>query len=88
MTEMELREVPAMPLLPRLVSPEELRNALGDERVRVFDATVFLRRAADGARAASRAASTCRGTAWLTRRRISSPAEVRESQPVRYPGQA
>jgi len=48
MTEMELREVPAMPLLPRLVSPEELRNALGDERVRVFDATVFLRRAADG----------------------------------------
>ncbi len=37
-----------MPLLPRLVSPEELRDALGDERVRVFDATVFLRRAADG----------------------------------------
>jgi thiosulfate/3-mercaptopyruvate sulfurtransferase len=37
-----------MPLLPRLVRPEELRDALGDERVRVFDATVFLRRAADG----------------------------------------
>ena len=26
-----------MPLLPPLVSPEELRDALGDERVRVFD---------------------------------------------------
>jgi thiosulfate/3-mercaptopyruvate sulfurtransferase len=37
-----------MPLLPALVSPEELRAALGDERVRVFDATVFLRRAVDG----------------------------------------
>jgi thiosulfate/3-mercaptopyruvate sulfurtransferase len=37
-----------MPLLPQLVSAEELRDALGDERVRVFDATVFLRRAADG----------------------------------------
>jgi len=37
-----------MPLLPRLVSPEELRDVLGDERVRVFDATVFLRRAVDG----------------------------------------
>ena len=37
-----------MPLLPQLVSPEELRDALGDERVRVFDATVFLRRAVDG----------------------------------------
>jgi thiosulfate/3-mercaptopyruvate sulfurtransferase len=37
-----------MPLLPSLVSPEELRHALGDERVRVFDATVFLRRAVDG----------------------------------------
>jgi thiosulfate/3-mercaptopyruvate sulfurtransferase len=37
-----------MPLLPSLVSPEELRDALGDERVRVFDATVFLRRAVDG----------------------------------------
>jgi thiosulfate/3-mercaptopyruvate sulfurtransferase len=37
-----------MPLLPPLVSPEELRDALGDDRVRVFDATVFLRRAADG----------------------------------------
>jgi thiosulfate/3-mercaptopyruvate sulfurtransferase len=36
-----------MPLLPPLVSPEELRDALGDERVRVFDATVFLRRAVD-----------------------------------------
>src|SRR6478609_366052 len=41
---MRPREVPAMPLLPRLVSPD----ALGDERVRVFDATVFLRRAVDG----------------------------------------
>jgi len=37
-----------MPLLPQLVSPGELRDALGDERVRVFDATVFLRRAVDG----------------------------------------
>ena len=37
-----------MPLLPSLVSPDELRDALGDERVRVFDATVFLRRAVDG----------------------------------------
>ena len=37
-----------MPLLPRLVSPTDLRDALGDERVRVFDATVFLRRAVDG----------------------------------------
>jgi thiosulfate/3-mercaptopyruvate sulfurtransferase len=37
-----------MPLLPPLVSPEELRDALGDSRVRVFDATVFLRRAAAG----------------------------------------
>ena len=37
-----------MPLLPSLVSPEEIRDALGDERVRVFDATVFLRRAVDG----------------------------------------
>jgi len=26
-----------MPLRPPLVSPEELRDALGDERVRVFD---------------------------------------------------
>src|ERR1700734_772411 len=42
------QEVSAMPLLPSLVSPEELRDALGDERVRVFDATVFLRRAVDG----------------------------------------
>ena len=37
-----------MPLLPPLVSQEELRAALGDERVRVFDATVFLRRAVPG----------------------------------------
>jgi thiosulfate/3-mercaptopyruvate sulfurtransferase len=37
-----------MPLLPPLVSPEELRDALGDGRVRVFDTTVFLRRAAGG----------------------------------------
>src|ERR1700722_13390737 len=37
-----------MPLLPPLVSPGELRDALGDSRVRVFDATVFLRRAAAG----------------------------------------
>ncbi|HET9974312.1 MAG TPA: rhodanese-like domain-containing protein, partial [Streptosporangiaceae bacterium] len=38
-----------MPLLPQLVSPGKLRGALGDERVRVFDATVFLRRAVEGA---------------------------------------
>jgi thiosulfate/3-mercaptopyruvate sulfurtransferase len=40
-----------MALLPPLVSQEELRAALGDERaghVRVFDATVFLRRAVPG----------------------------------------
>jgi thiosulfate/3-mercaptopyruvate sulfurtransferase len=37
-----------MPLLPPLVSPEELRDVLGAERVRVLDATVFLRRAVDG----------------------------------------
>jgi thiosulfate/3-mercaptopyruvate sulfurtransferase len=37
-----------MPLLPPLVSPEELREALGDARVRVFDATVFLRRPVGG----------------------------------------
>ena len=37
-----------MPLLPPLVSPEELRDTLGDERVRVFDTTVFLRRPAGG----------------------------------------
>ena len=37
-----------MPLLPPLISPGELRDALGDEWVRVFDATVFLRRAAEG----------------------------------------
>ena len=37
-----------MPLLPPLVSPEELRDALGDERVRVFDTTVFLRRPVGG----------------------------------------
>ena len=37
-----------MPLLPPLVSPEGLRDALGDERVRVFDTTVFLRRAVGG----------------------------------------
>jgi thiosulfate/3-mercaptopyruvate sulfurtransferase len=37
-----------MRLLPLLVSPEELRDVLGDEHVRVFDATVFLRRAVDG----------------------------------------
>jgi thiosulfate/3-mercaptopyruvate sulfurtransferase len=37
-----------MPLLPPLIGPGELRDALGDERVRVFDATVFLRRATAG----------------------------------------
>ena len=37
-----------MSMLPRLVSPEKLRDVLGDEHVRVFDATVFLRRAAAG----------------------------------------
>ena len=36
------------PLLPPLVAPEELRDASGDDRVRVFDATVFLRRAVPG----------------------------------------
>jgi thiosulfate/3-mercaptopyruvate sulfurtransferase len=36
-----------MSLLPPLVSPEKLRGALGDGRVRVFDATVFLRRPED-----------------------------------------
>src|ERR1700759_5035378 len=48
MTEIGAREVSEMPVLPPLVSPEELRGALDDERVRVFDATVFLRRAVDG----------------------------------------
>jgi thiosulfate/3-mercaptopyruvate sulfurtransferase len=37
-----------MPLLPPLVSPGELRDRLGDERVRVFDTTVFLRRPVGG----------------------------------------
>ena len=40
-----------MPLLPPLVSQQDLRAALGDERagrVRVFDATVFLRRRVPG----------------------------------------
>ena len=37
-----------MPLLAPLVSPEELRDAAGDDRVRVFDATVFLRREVPG----------------------------------------
>ena len=37
-----------MPLLPPLVSPGELRDVLGDERVRVFDTTVFLRRPVGG----------------------------------------
>jgi thiosulfate/3-mercaptopyruvate sulfurtransferase len=37
-----------MSLLPPLVSQEELRASLGDERVRVFDATVFLRRQVPG----------------------------------------
>jgi hypothetical protein len=40
-----------MPLLPSLVSRRDLRAALGDERagrVRVFDATVFLRRQVPG----------------------------------------
>ena len=48
MTEIGAREVSEMPLLPPLVSPEELRGALDDERVRVFDTTVFLRRAVEG----------------------------------------
>jgi hypothetical protein len=48
MTEICAREVSEMPLLPPLISPEELRGALDDERVRVFDTTVFLRRAVDG----------------------------------------
>jgi thiosulfate/3-mercaptopyruvate sulfurtransferase len=33
-----------MSALPPLVSPEELQHLLGDERLRVFDATVYLRR--------------------------------------------
>ena len=37
-----------MSLLTPLVSPEELRDAAGDDRVRVFDATVFLRREVPG----------------------------------------
>ena len=37
-----------MPLLPQLVSPEEPRGALSDERMRVFDVIVFLRRAVNG----------------------------------------
>ena len=37
-----------MPVLPPLVSPEELQSLLGDERLRIFDATVFLRREVDG----------------------------------------
>jgi thiosulfate/3-mercaptopyruvate sulfurtransferase len=37
-----------MPLLAPLVSPGELRDAVGDARVRVFDATVFLRRDVPG----------------------------------------
>jgi 3-mercaptopyruvate sulfurtransferase SseA len=48
MTRMLTQEVAEMPLLPSLVSLTELRDTLGDERVRVFDATVFLRRAVDG----------------------------------------
>jgi thiosulfate/3-mercaptopyruvate sulfurtransferase len=37
-----------MSLLPPLVSPEQLRDALDDDRVRMFDATVFLRREVAG----------------------------------------
>jgi thiosulfate/3-mercaptopyruvate sulfurtransferase len=37
-----------MALLPPLASPEELRDTAGDKRVRVFDATVFLRRDVPG----------------------------------------
>jgi len=37
-----------MSLLPPLVSPEELRGARGDDRIRVFDATVFLHREVAG----------------------------------------
>jgi thiosulfate/3-mercaptopyruvate sulfurtransferase len=33
-----------VPVLPALVSPEELADHLGDESIRIFDATVFLRR--------------------------------------------
>src|SRR5262249_33597523 len=47
-TEIDAREVSEMPLLPPLVSPSELRDVLGNERVRVFDATVFLRRPPGG----------------------------------------
>ncbi len=72
-----------MPLLPTLVSPEELRGALGDERVRVFDATVILRRAVDGgpytvhSGRAGYAQRTSPGPGSLT-----SPA----SCPIRRPG--
>jgi thiosulfate/3-mercaptopyruvate sulfurtransferase len=37
-----------MSLLPPLVGPEELRDVLDNDRVRVFDATVFLRREVAG----------------------------------------
>jgi thiosulfate/3-mercaptopyruvate sulfurtransferase len=37
-----------MSLLPPLVSPDELRDATGDDSIRVFDATVFLRREVAG----------------------------------------
>jgi 3-mercaptopyruvate sulfurtransferase SseA len=36
------------PLLAPLVSPDELSLVLGDERVRIFDATVFLVREVHG----------------------------------------
>ena len=37
-----------MPVFPPLVSPEELLDLLGDERLRIFDATVVLSRAVAG----------------------------------------
>ena len=37
-----------MPVFPPLVSPEELLGLLGDERLRIFDATVVLSRAVAG----------------------------------------
>jgi thiosulfate/3-mercaptopyruvate sulfurtransferase len=37
-----------MPAFPQLVSPEELLGQLGDDRLRIFDATVVLAREVDG----------------------------------------
>jgi hypothetical protein len=83
-----------MPLLPPLVSPEELRDALADERVRVFDATVFLRRAVEGGPYTVESGRTSYARAHLVdpvTGRFRPPADlaaafreggVREDQPV------